>query len=233
MVLPTLLEALEGEELGPEESEGRALLAAWDHRYEPQSRGPVLFEAWWREIATTLWRDVLGEEDRGLRLPGRDVTLRRLLHPEEWSDLGPEDPHEQVREIVSTAFRAAVARVVEGHGLPGPSWGWGRARGTHIRHLARIPAFGRLGLPTGGAGGVINATTRYGGPSWRMVVALGPEVRGWGIYPGGQSGNPGSPHYDPFVDDWLAGEMYEFLYLRSPDEASDRVVARTLLEGKP
>jgi penicillin amidase len=64
-----------------------------------------------------------------------------------------------------------------------------------------------------------------------MVVALGPEVEAWGIYPGGPSGNPGSPHYDAVVDDWVEGEMYELLYLQSPESPCDRIIGRALLEG--
>ena len=62
-----------------------------------------------------------------------------------------------------------------------------------------------------------------------MVVALGPEVEAWGIFPGGETGNPGSPHYDAFVDDWVDGKMYELLYLRSADDVGDRVMATTFL----
>ncbi len=85
----------------------------------------------------------------------------------------------------------------------------GRDRGTDIRHLTRsIPAFSRMGLRTGGGAHIVNATKKTHGPSWRMVVELGEEPKGWGIYPGGQSGNPGSPYYDNMVDDWVAGKYY-------------------------
>jgi penicillin G amidase len=29
-----------------------------------------------------------------------------------------------------------------------------------------------------------------------------------GIYPGGQSGNPGSPRYNNFTADWAEGRLY-------------------------
>jgi penicillin amidase len=41
-----------------------------------------------------------------------------------------------------------------------------------------------------------------------MIVELGPETKAYGIYPGGQSGNPGSAFYDNMVDDWVAGKYY-------------------------
>jgi penicillin amidase len=45
------------------------------------------------------------------------------------------------------------------------------------------------------------------GASWRMVVELGPQVRAWGTYPGGQSGNPASPRYADRLDQWTRGEL--------------------------
>jgi penicillin G amidase len=38
-----------------------------------------------------------------------------------------------------------------------------------------------------------------------------------GIYPGGQSGNPGSRRYDDFVSDWAAGKAYDLQFLSHPD----------------
>jgi len=222
-MLPTLLRALEGEGLSPEETGARDLLAAWDYRYVAENRASILFDAWWREVSRTLWAELLGEE---LRRPGRDVTADRIFHPTAW-----DSTEEAVRVTLRRTFHAAFEEVVESHGAQGAAWEWGRARGTDIRHLARIPAFGRLALSTSGRAGVVNATSRFFGPSWRMVVALGPEVKAWGIYPGGPSGNPGSPHYDAFVDGWVQGEMYELLYLDSPEAASDRIVGRALLKG--
>jgi penicillin amidase len=64
-----------------------------------------------------------------------------------------------------------------------------------------------------------------------MVVDLGPEIKAWGIIPGGQSGNPGSRFYDNAVDDWVAGKIYELVFLKSPDESNDKIVARTTLGG--
>jgi penicillin amidase len=40
-----------------------------------------------------------------------------------------------------------------------------------------------------------------------MVVELAPTIRGWGIYPGGQSGNPASVRYREHIAPWVAGEL--------------------------
>ena len=62
-------------------------------------------------------------------------------------------------------------------------------------------------------------------------MTLGPEVRAWGICPGGQSGNPVSRFYDNAVDDWVKGKAYELLYLKSPDEESPDIAGKTKLRG--
>jgi penicillin amidase len=40
-----------------------------------------------------------------------------------------------------------------------------------------------------------------------MVVDLGPELRAWATYPGGQSGNPVSPRYVDRLPQWTKGEL--------------------------
>jgi penicillin amidase len=222
-MLPVFLAALEDEYLKFEEQAAHELLVGWDYRYGSKERAPILFDAWWREVVDSLWQDLLGED---LRRPGRDITAHRILHPETW-DSTPE----QVGEVLRATFHAAFAKVVEQHGEQGPEWEWGSARGSNLHHLARIPAFSRLALPTSGRPGVINATGRTFGPSWRMVVALGPQVQAWGILPGGPSGSPGSPYYDASVDGWVRGELHELLYLDAADTPSDRIVGRATLEA--
>jgi penicillin amidase len=50
-----------------------------------------------------------------------------------------------------------------------------------------------------------------------MIVMLGANApRAYGIYPGGQSGNPGSLYYANMVENWRLGELEELLFLKSP-----------------
>ncbi len=65
------------------------------------------------------------------------------------------------------------------------------------------------------------------GASWRMVVEMGPEVRAWTTYPGGQSANPASRFYDDRITQWSAGELEAVLLPIAPDGLNpDSVVAR-------
>jgi len=65
-----------------------------------------------------------------------------------------------------------------------------------------------------------------------MVVELGPEVRAWGIFPGGQSGNPASPWYQDRVPRWAAGELDSLLFPSAPGQIRpERIRARLRLTG--
>ena len=83
---------------------------------------------------------------------------------------------------------------------------------------------GNLHLPTGGDWNIPNATARTHGPSWRFVVELGDRPRAYGTYPGGQSGFPGSVHYDQFLDSWIKGELYELKFPYTKDEIEGHTV---------
>ena len=113
----------------------------------------------------------------------------------------------------------------------GEAWQWGSARGTDITHLAQIPGLGITDLPTDGNHAIVNAIRELHGPSWRMIVQLdekGPQA--WGVYPGGQSGNPGSFRYDQFVKPWLNGLYYELLFLKSPVDVHERLIGKTIFQ---
>jgi penicillin amidase len=169
--------------------------------------------------------------------PASQIMVDRILnHPEggyfdDKGTTGGDGVIESLEDIAGQAFRSAVATLEERLGPFGEAWRWGKVKGTQLRHLARIPGFGREKVEADGAGQVINAIDAVWAPSWRMVVELGDEVKAWGNYPGGQSGNPGSRAYDDRVDDWAAGRSYELVFLRSADEAHPRVVGRTVMRG--
>lgn len=75
---------------------------------------------------------------------------------------------------------------------------------------------------------MVNATAERHGASWRMLVELGPEIRAVGIYPGGQSGNPGSKFYGNFVEKWSKGEYIDVTHRTSDQE--DGLIFTTILK---
>ncbi|MBD0297896.1 MAG: penicillin acylase family protein, partial [Flavisolibacter sp.] len=45
----------------------------------------------------------------------------------------------------------------------------------------------------------------------------------YGVYPGGQSGNPGSRFYESFIDTWATGKYYT-LWMMKENETKDKRV---------
>lgn len=80
-----------------------------------------------------------------------------------------------------------------------------------------MPALSSTHLNTNGSGFCINATKENHGPSWRMIVHLTDDIEAYGVYPGGQSGNPGSKYYDNFVNTWVKGEYNRLLFIAKED----------------
>jgi penicillin amidase len=78
-----------------------------------------------------------------------------------------------------------------------------------VNHLQRLPALSALDIPVQGGPGTLAPSSGSGthSASWRMVVELGPALRAWATYPGGQSGNPMSPRYRDRIGQWARGEL--------------------------
>jgi penicillin amidase len=61
-----------------------------------------------------------------------------------------------------------------------------------------------------------------------MIVEMTSPPTGLGIYPGGQSGNPGSKYYDNFIDDWAAGEYNKLLFIQDQNSSQGVIATQTL-----
>ena len=106
---------------------------------------------------------------------------------------------------------------------------WKNYKGAYVGHLLQaLPAFSRFDIPIGGDRNTVNASDVDHGPSWRMIVEMSSPPKAYGIYPGGQSGNPGSKYYDNFIDDWAAGNYHSFTFLQN-NEASNAIIATQTL----
>ena len=193
-------------------------------------RGWIILPNYLSAYNRSIWQDEFAGDSVRYQWPGKDRTRRLILEEprEEWYDDITTPSRETLNTLVNRSFREARARHAR---LGSPSWA--AYRPVQIKHLAGIDALGRLDVATGGCHDCVNALRAGHGPSWRMVVALGRQgPKAWGIYPGGQSGNPGSPRYDEFVGDWAQGKLYPLLYLSSPGDRPEEAPVRLFLEGK-
>jgi penicillin amidase len=106
--------------------------------------------------------------------------------------------------------------------------GWGHVRPLTLEHpLGRVkalaPIFNRGPFPWGGDG---NTVSQAGGTSpmviasLRAVIPVGDWQDARFVLPGGQSGNPFSPHYDDMLGLWQRGEGVPIAWSRQAIEAA-------------
>ena len=224
--------------------EAAALLGEWDHAYTRESRGAVFFEAAMAELGGLVWDELIPREEltdtaaRPAAVP-QDAVLLELVSDSAsaWWDDHRTVPVERRDQIVAEALRRGLARLLREHGpSAGAGWRWENAHHANLFHLLRIPALSALELAVQGGTSTLSPSPGRGthGPSWRMVVELGPEVRAWAIYPGGQSGNPASARYLDRLPQWLAGSLDTLLFPAKPEDLpAARVRARLTLSGAP
>jgi penicillin amidase len=232
------------------------LLQEWDRRYTRDNERAVLFESMmtvlqdrtWDELAR-LPRPVMRKKGRrGVRsrtAPPRvdtptDQVLAILLRDASspwWDVRATRHRVERRDDILADAMRDGYRRVQEQHGDPrSGGWRWDRVHHANIYHLLRLEPLSRLAVPVQGGPSTLSPSSGDGrfGASWRMVVELGPDVRAWTIYPGGQSGNAASSRYADRLARWSAGELDSALVPQSEaDIPVNRIAARlTLTRGE-
>jgi penicillin amidase len=61
-----------------------------------------------------------------------------------------------------------------------------------------------------------------------MIVSLEKPVKAFGVYPGGQSGNPGSYFYDNLIDAWASESYYQLDNSNEPDLLGQVIFKQTL-----
>jgi penicillin amidase len=236
LLVPLFLDAAEAVARGPGAdpalAEARALLAGWDRRYVPDNRRAILFELAMRDVVRRVFDELLPADTTGARLPAFSTSMALLALARDptnpwWNHRDTPDHVETRDEVLAASLVAGLATARRRYGEPdSDGWRWGRVWPTDIHHLLRIPAFSALGIPVQGGPETIAPAGQRGthGASWRMVVELGHEVRAWGTYPGGQSGNPASRRYADRIPGWSRGELDE---IRFPARASDLPGERT------
>jgi penicillin amidase len=216
-----------------------ALLAQWDRRYAMDNRRAVLFEAAMEELPGRLWDELDDQRvGRPTVTPNIGAVLELLQDPSNpwWDDRRTTGRVEHRDDILAASLRAGLVRLLRELGGPdGDAWLWSHNRHANIYHLLRIPAFSALNIPIQGGPSTLNPSSGDGvhGASWRMVVELGPEVRAWGTYPGGQSGNPASPRYLDRLPRWEAGELDSLRFPHTAEELSGRTTATLTLLPAP
>ncbi len=233
-ILPTLLSELDTTNLKNEAKTAWTMVRKWDYMYEKNATAPSIFEAWMHYLQKGIWEDDF--TDKGLlaydrpSLPATIVLLRDSAKFKFYDNVATKDTQENRKFLINQAFSFALDSLKRISPQP-ENWKWHVARATSIRHLTRVlRPFGRYDIPANGNKNVLNAVGPTWGPSWRMVVSLGKEMEAYCIYPGGQSGNPGSAYYDNFVNEWVEGKYRKAWFMASALDNNGKALCSQVFE---
>jgi len=223
-VLPTLLsylnptdDAVSGQII--------ASLESWNYETNISLDAPSYFYKFWDYLEQTTF-DELDRKQTSLRLPQPYNTAYLFVNDPEFVlfDVMNTDITETAKDVTNIAFKKTVAYFRAYAKDKTHSTKWQHYKNTRVTHLALLEAFSVTDLPIGGYHNVVNAASDKWGPSWRMIVDFANgKPQCYGLYPGGQSGNPGSKGYTEFIDKWAKGEYYTLHFYSSKEEALTRI----------
>jgi penicillin amidase len=224
--LPYMLSVLHNRDLSPDQQRLIGMMKDWDYRFDSRSQAATFFNTWWGRIQDQVWTPRFGSGEAQLKRPSRDRTLQLLIGDpsSKWFDDPTTTEIETSADIIAGSFKKAVIALTTALGPPGERWEWARNKVTTIGHIGGIGRFGSGFIGTPGTTSTVNALSREFGPSWRMVVELGPQPKAFGILPGGSSGDPGSLYYDDQLRDWRDGRLHPLVFLRSAADPAARTV---------
>jgi penicillin amidase len=214
----------------PGQRETRAVerLRSWDGRMTPESIAASIYQAFTLRLAREFARAAIGDRDLAERWLDRadNGFTAHVTSPWRWQshllDLWQEGDDELIgrpwADLVLDALRGALDDLGDRFGSDPGGWRWGRVHEMQFPHAlgGANPLLGRLLNRRLAAGGAQETVSQIAydpndpyravwAPSWRMVAdPAAPQRSRWQMFTG-QSGHPGSSHYDDLQEDWLRG----------------------------
>ena len=229
-----LLDTLAG--LSPRADTLRRLLAGWPGETTVDRPEPLVLDEWLRTLRTLTWDEPAFED---VRRPGETI-LYGLLRDDPnavWLDVQATEGREDAAALLRLTLEATADTLATHYGWDVDAWRWGDHHKVVFRHLTQTGALRALWRGPTEHPGFASTLSPGGGrttthsASWRMVVDFSQmPPAGYGVYPGGQSGNPFSAFYDLQVPTYLAFDHYDLWKPASPDALDpDRVSSRLTL----
>jgi len=190
-------------------------LAEWDRNLTRDSRGALLYALFREEVRNATLYDEFHPRGLDASYYPHHHAIQGLPADSDWFDDERTAERETRADVYATAFARAVERA--------DAEGWetyGDYNVVDLDHQFPVAFLDYPETPTGGGPFTVSnvRVASTAGSSWRMVVA-GDES--YGVLPGGQSGNPYSPHYDDQLDAWANGRYHPI-----PTNAAGPVVIR-------
>jgi penicillin amidase len=224
--VPFLLQNIDENYLNDSELTYLNELKKWDFNVTANAKAPTIYQAWFDSLEKQIWTDEFAQSNRSFEYPDEQTLFEAIKRDSlfRFIDNVNTPGLETLNQQITTSFKLAAGGLAKEEPTNGLIW-W-KHKGSFILHSLResLMPFARTGLQTGGWGTVLMAHSKTHGPSWRMIVQLTGETEAWGIYPAGQSGNPGSKFYDNFIDDWVAGKYYRLWMMKESEKGDKRII---------
>jgi penicillin amidase len=211
--------------LSPRADELRALLNRWSGEAEVDRPEPLVLDLWLDALDRLVWDE---PAFRRVGHPSETVLYRLLTNEPDavWFDRAETPKRERAADVLRLSLEEVVDTLEARYGWDRARWRWGAHHRVLFRHFTRsealrplwrgpyeFPGFASTLSPAGS-----RVTTHSA--SWRMVVDFSTTPpTGYGVYPGGQSGNPFSALYDLQVESYLRFEHYALFRPATVEEA--------------
>jgi len=200
-------------------------LKTWNLKNDANTIAPTLFTQWYDSLEATVWDDEIGP----LKEKGFYPVASTLIEAYEkdsafkYIDNIHTPDKETWEDVVAHSFRMilpGIDSLKQKNNLR-----WADYKNTTLYHLLgkTMMPFAKPHLPIGGGKHIINAAQHDHGSSWKMIVDLSGDISAYVVYPGGQSGNPGSRYYDQFAQIWAAGKYYKAWVYKKGNENDTKV----------
>ena len=218
------------------------LLRQWDGDMRADLVAPSLYTGWLVnfsrlavqralgiELAAELFKSSPPETFRAD--PFLEIALDLSI---QWLEKGAPAWVGEIRSLLLPALRKTILLLKREFGAKPQKWNWGNLHQiVHEHPLSRIPSLGRpwktAPIPVGGDSQTVNQAevAPHFPPnpveiiaSCRLILDVGEWDNSLSVLPGGQSGNPASPHYKDGLADWRDGRYHPLLFSRAHVEAA-------------
>ena len=225
-ILPVLLEKIDTINFDDNKKSYFDKLKKWDYFSNTKSIEASIFETWHYFLRKKIW-DEFDTIKFDYRRPSNYNTFYLMKNfPElKYYDIVSTEKTENLSDIINLSFELMKDSIDNWKKSNSNDISWKNYKNTTIRHLLRINDFSVSNINIGGNGNILNAASKYHGPSWRMIVELDPKgTKAWGIYPGGQSGNPGNINYSLMIKDWAVGNYHKLLFNNFSEKIEDQML---------
>ncbi|HEY6386205.1 MAG TPA: penicillin acylase family protein [Candidatus Acidoferrum sp.] len=202
------------------------LLLDWDCALTADSTSAALYEFWDAELREGVTKLAVPAE--ALKIAGKwaqPEILQELAHPR--AAVFGQNPESARDALLLQTLQSAEQKLSAKLGPDPKNWAWGNLHRVSFTHpLGKVtPAasalFDRGSFPRPGDGSTVDATyfggasfDQLAGASYREIFDLSNWDNAFAVNVPGQSGQPGSVHYDDLLSLWTHGKYFPLRYTR-------------------